>query len=372
MLNPPYQSAPQLIEDNAIPGNFDKINPFSHHNDKISAPQIVKHVFGNQDQIASFSTIKLALISFEMTKLKQHSCYSYSRTSNDICIDDDSIERNLFYHLDESRHLDEYCKALDIAVLEHGANIVALNELGFPTSDQLPSSIANDHAVKLVQQKHCVIAAGSYHDSRTQFNSGHLYYFGDNQVNDVFYHKQVSAANLGELVSVPPDRHSIMVEAFGIRIAVVICLDMLDYSTMACLFDPAYYSNLILVPSFADNTTGMINAGKEFSEALPGIVAVLNKNTKNGEKYPGKILYFGREIVETSDANKIVANTQLTPNSTPSFVDISPPGGDTRIILFEIKMDEFLCEKHFYTSHYNPSFRWLFGIPTIRRKIRRG
>lgn len=152
-----------------------------------------------------------------------------------------------------------------------------MNELGIPASPTGPSRAFFKELKSWARQTSSLIVAGSFHDARTKYNTGYIFTPASPDCGYTF-HKQVSAKDIKEYVSVPSDRQSVMVLAFGFNIGVIICLDLLDYSTVASLVDLRDAVDFILVPSYseAEGVSRLGRIAKIASQAMPGGVGIVN------------------------------------------------------------------------------------------------
>ncbi len=158
---------------------------------------------------------------------------------------------------------------------ELGAKIVCFNELSFPSWNQEPVKKAMDLTRKLATEHRCLIVAGSTHDRRTLYNTSHLFFPGCDP-NGLAYHKQISATSIGELVSVPAKRQTICTRVFGLNVAVLICLDLADFSAVASVVKLAERVDVLLVPCYSEWMDSLNRVAKSASAALQGIVALVN------------------------------------------------------------------------------------------------
>jgi hypothetical protein len=237
---------------------------------------------------------------------------------------------------------DNYTHALAEALDKYRANVVCFNELGAPINPEGPSIRFFNHVRKLSKQWKALVVAGSFHDFRTKYNTGYL--FTPNCPEEGWsFHKQTSAVELGERVSVPPFRRSVVIPAFGVRIGVVICLDIVDYSTVASLVSLADLIDFVLVPACSFETQALERAARIASQGMPGGVGIINFD--RGRKYSSSLYVFGEEIDPVESA-------RLGGNS--GWIDI-----------YEITWDEFRNRK---LSQDTPSdVNWLFRSRPIDR-----
>ncbi|MFC1864735.1 hypothetical protein ACFLYG_02795 [Chloroflexota bacterium] len=78
--------------------------------------------------------------------------------------------------------------------------------------------------------------------------------------------------------------------AFGLRICVVVCLDVMDYSTAASIVQHGDEIDFLLVPTYSENLEGMEKIAREIAGALPGGVALVDH--ERGVKYSNCLWLF--------------------------------------------------------------------------------
>jgi len=171
----------------------------------------------------------------------------------------------------------DYKEALTIAAERHKADIICINEFGFPAVNGVPDLRAEILARTIANHQRIVIVAGSHHDSRTWLNTGYIFYPGCEPFGRP-YHKQVSSSWLGELIAVSSDRKSLSFKAYGLNMCVIVGTDLMDYSTVASIVR-CHSVDVLLVPSFFDNSDAMIMTAQTVSMALPGLVVLVNRNS---------------------------------------------------------------------------------------------
>lgn len=253
------------------------------------------------------------------------------------------------YSAQKAGELFEYYKAwLLMALEEFKANIVCINELGFPSHNCLPLPAARKFTRELANKYHSLIIAGSYHDRRTAYNTGHIYYPGCGPYGKAF-HKQVSATKLTkpEFVSVPSERLSLSVEAFGLKICIVICLDMMDFSTAASIVQSGDLIDFLLVPAYSDDIEPIEKVAYSISRALPGGVAIVNHHRPG--KYSSSLYLFDNK----------------NPKKTKTE-DISNDGG--QLTVHEINSKWFLGERRDRKDRVEGELVWLYGRPQPERR----
>jgi hypothetical protein len=176
------------------------------------------------------------------------------------------------------RWLEAYKEALSYAVDEFRAHIICVSELGLPHRNVVPLKEAQTFARKLSSDRNVLIVAGTSHDERTLYNTGYVYHPGS---NGWAFHKTLSASGMGELISSPAARRVLRVKAFGLRIAMMICLDIADYATLASVIRVRDNVEMLLVPCYTEKFDKMLEVAKLASKALRGIVAMVNGHVPN-------------------------------------------------------------------------------------------
>lgn len=341
------ESASEIILENPFHKNYKKISDIRHYN-------------SGQLQIKQ-DDIRIALVSLEMPDNKiafsESQIYDSRYKKCPIFTDKERCKRTTHYYINEQTHYENFQLALEIALEKYEADIVCFHELGFPTKNKKPFGIAVRYAKKMARIHNCIIIAGSWNDKRTLYNTGLVFYPEDvNDVNHEFYHKQTSANDVGEYISVPPNRSAVSIQAFGLRFGIIICLDLLDYSSIAPLCDRYNEIDFVFIPSFCDNITPMQRVAAYISEVLPGGVAIINRSLVGEQAHPGITYFFGKKL-EYSDKNA----------NYPHYIIRSIPNGKGKIILHDINYQEFTRIKQYTKQTIHEDLKWLFGIPTTRK-----
>jgi hypothetical protein len=189
----------------------------------------------------------------------------------------------------DKRFLQQYKEALTHAVDVMGAHVVCVSELGLPHSDIMPMDEAQEFAHQLSVSRNVLIVAGTSHDRRTLYDTGYIYHPGG---EGWAFHKTLSATGMLELISSPAKRRVLMVQTFGLRIAVMICLDIADYATLASVIRVKEKVDVVLVPCYTLKFDKMLEVAKLASKALGGIVAMVNAHIPNAACH---IARFGKD-----------------------------------------------------------------------------
>ena len=178
----------------------------------------------------------------------------------------------------EKKYLRTYKEALTHATKVMGAHVVCVSELGLPNHRIVPMAEAHHFARTLSGARRALIVAGTSHDKRTLYNTGYLYHPGG---EGWAFHKTLSATGMGELISAPAKRRVLTVKTFGLRIAVLICLDIADYATLASVIRVKDKVDVVLVPCYTFKFDKMLDVAKMASKALGGVVAMVNAHVPN-------------------------------------------------------------------------------------------
>jgi len=220
--------------------------------------------------------------------------------------------------------------------IDEGARIICINELGFPVSQGRPHVSAIKVARDLANKHKAFILAGSLHDGITKYNTGYLFYPGCPR-DGYLFHKHVSACQAGEYISIPPHRQSLTTTVLGFKISVIICLELMDYSTISSIVQLGAGVDFLLIPAYCEeeSTGSMIKMARFASNAMPGGVALVN--------YSFSRLYL-------FDKLKKPYKTLPVPNN----------GGKVR--LYKIDYDKFNRDKRNKQNNRPPDISWLFNL----------
>jgi hypothetical protein len=173
----------------------------------------------------------------------------------------------------------------------------------------------------------------------------------------------VSAKPL-ELVNVPPVRESRSVWAFGLNIGVIICLDLLDYTSTASLIDPKSKINLILIPCFSDNIVPMERITEDLSKVLPGGMILVNRYKVGGEEFPVRMWFFGQELICSKTKKKYPEINKKYPYYSAHFL----PKKKGKIIILDIDYNWFCSEQQKKSEGCSPYLKYLYGIPAFQEQ----
>ncbi len=264
-------------------------NPFGIYAPRISIFRAVNPLQDDNFTEASKSSLRLAFVSLPEISggLKDLDLLGISEEPHSL---HDSAQwhryRAVFHPSasDEKEFAASYKAGIEQSI-ELKANVICVNELGFPTSNGEPDKGLLKWTWQIAVAKNVAIIAGSCHDIQTLHNCGYLFYPGCPPLGDAFW-KQVSACEIGEHVSVPPHRESVSFRAFGWGFCVLICLDIMDYSTVASIAK-GWTSNhdLLIVMAYTKDIAFMERMFSSISRALPGCVVGINHD-QDLPKYP--------------------------------------------------------------------------------------
>lgn len=316
-------------------------NPFLPLSSEISRA----HAFHLPSQMAEWRAGQISLAMVSLPPLDFRVSYTSTADKEDQgAVDLEARARALvtFKAKSAKDHLKWYEKGLRHAVEELGADIVCVNELGFPVAKQRPRARAVKLTRDLATENNCLIAAGSLHDRRTFYNTGHYFYPGCDP-DGTPYHKQVSAVSRAELVSVPPIRKTLCTQVFGLQVAVLVHLDLADFSSMAAVVRREDRVDLLLVPCYSEQMEDFKNIALMASNAMSGMIALVNYQAPGSS--PCFVAQFGKPV----------------DNLKSTLVPDSP----VRVTMHEIDNGGFWSEKQNRQVGARRSMHWLFGDPTV-------
>jgi len=164
---------------------------------------------------------------------------------------------------------------------------------------------------KLVKNTPALIITGSHHDSRTRYNTGYIFY-PSCPIHGQPFHKQVSATQpeIGEYISVPSERQSKVITAFRFNIAVITCLDLMDFSIISSLVQLRDKLDFIIIPTCSPKTEPLEEIAKTVSEVLRGGVFINNEYRK-GKKPASHAYFFGDRRPKDPDSQIILDNNGI-------------------------------------------------------------
>lgn len=289
------------------------------------------------------STVRVALISLPKLDFGIKEYAITSRSTFSSLTERRACHRQLVrLNNEHAKQLQEdYNNALSYALGKLEADIICVNELGYPTFRQKPRKDVAAKTRRMAREHEAFILAGTYHDPETFYNTGRIFYPGC-PTEGAYYHKQVSAVSTQELISIPPNRSTLLSSAHGLWIGVLVCLDLADFSSVAAVVNFQDRCDLLLVPSYTEYTDSLRKLVETTSKAMQGIVALVNYHSPDPALPAFVARQFGEEITMTvHDA----------------------PGSAGRVAVIEIDIDEFHESKRQKRFGESPDERmeWLFG-----------
>ncbi|HSY52294.1 MAG TPA: hypothetical protein VLC46_26060 [Thermoanaerobaculia bacterium] len=317
-------------------------NPFFTLAKKLCIPDVIPEVAKLRRPVDG--AVRLALISMpDVSYVEKDFKWRKALPSG---VHEEDVRRTLaaVSHADSKRMLVAFREALLFAVEEGNANIVCVSELGLPSRDAVPLQEAQQIAFEISCKHNALIIAGSSHDSRTMFNTGYLFHPTEKRATWAF-HKNASAHKMGERIMTPARRRVLIVDAFDLRIATMICLDVVDYTTLASVMAAGDQVDVVLVPSYTLRFEKMQDVATVASQALPGVVALVNARLPVGSSF---IAQCGVEI-------KLPAPSVL-------------PGG-AEVALLSLKIDELKEKRTQAKNDLHPYLDWMFGNRYIPRDL---
>jgi carbon-nitrogen hydrolase len=235
-------------------------------------------------------------------------------------------EMSPYYHMSRPHHARTIALArqklkedIQYLVEIRGANVVCVNELGYPAF-KLPREKGYDkelHAQlrqldaefrdflqELCNQHECVIVCGSYHDVEDFKNKAVIFApreAGAKERQNEYQkeHQKLTTAkagSVGEVVRTPPHTGFELYDTYVGRVGVLICSDVVDMNiffqlTLIGTTRPESSPDVILVPSWTE--APLTRACQDLSYFSNTVVAYVNGN---GE--PHAAVYMGGELVK--------------------------------------------------------------------------
>lgn len=239
--------------------------------------------------------VRIALVSMPSF---QYEIAKFSSLRNEEKVPDgvhpDVFMRTLvrFDHRTAADMLSVFTNALNTTISEYSPDVICFNELGLPTNDMSPSRAAKRLAWEVSQRHEVLIVAGTGHDALSLHNTGYVFRPGGPKAGDSF-HKSISAQSVGELINTPPARRVVAVEYRGLKIAIMICLDVADYASIAAVVKVGDGVDVLLVPCYTQKFEAMGAIADITSKALPGIVAMVNAELPDSDARCCRISAFG-------------------------------------------------------------------------------
>lgn len=327
-----------------------ELNPFSHIHLKISDVQVIE--IRSLPEKNGHGDIIIAYISLPSV-ISNTIEYEVEKTNITTHIDKEANTRNLIYYGEEESDvlLKAFKKSIIYAIEKCKANIICINELGLPLkilNTDTRMSQARLDALAFAKDKadthKCLIFAGTTHDHRTFLNTAHIFYPGCQEYG-ICFHKQVSACDTTELISISPIRKSLILKAFGLRIGFLICLDIGDYSSVTPLVKLRDRIDILIIPTFSRKFEPLGDVAHFVCKAITGYAALINYYDKGTA---GSHLYkFDEESTLELEKHK--------PEEDSNF----------EVNLHRLNLEELKNEKAQNTNKISPKIKWFFGLKKL-------
>jgi len=309
-------------------------NPFFKLAEKLCKPHVLTEIQGRprpDDGIVRIALVSMPAVPFATTDVRRAKSVRAGMDPNDV-------RRTLtnFSPTSVVKMRKAYKEALKAALEEHGAHIVCFNELGLPSKNMKPDDVEN-----LVSRRHdALVIAGTAHDKVTMFNTGYLLH---PPKHTHAFHKYASAVTMHERIMTPAQRRVLIVSTFGLKIAVMICLDVVDYTTFASVMRASDYVNVVLVPCYTERFEQMQDIATVASKALPGVVALVNSRQRAGSRYVAQC----GEVLD------------------PSAPQLLPGGAE--IAVLSLNLNELEERRTDAKVNADPCLDWMFGSRYLPR-----
>ena len=233
-------------------------------------------------------------------------------------------------HIQINRHKKayEYWKLYKSAIekaLNKDSKVVCINELGVPADIRGPLPAFFKGVKELAEKYSAVIITGSFHDTRTRYNTGYVFY-PDCPASGEAFHKQVSATQkeIGEYINIPPKRESIVIKAYKLYISVITCLDLMDYSIISSLVQVGDKVDFIFVPACSPKIEPLEEVASVASKTLPGGVGIVNTYSKGRKNHSCLYLFDDNNPKLPDDSDN------LDDNGIINYYDIPTQSFDDR------------------------------------------
>lgn len=215
-----------------------------------------------------------------------------------------------------SRARSVYLRALECA-RSANAHITCFNELAVPTlSDPIRPCPEIIQACRVdADANDAFTVYGTSHEEESLHNTARVFFPLQEEGDECLHYKRISArrvAGVTKEVSVPSRREQFYYKAWGLKIGVLICRDLLDFSAVAGLVPRCH---LLLVPCYAapPAMARLSEMACVISKAMKGAVVLVNrfvKAEKDEEEtsVDPSIAYFRGEVLNA----KIVSSSSST------------------------------------------------------------
>lgn len=244
-------------------------NPFIQVSKHVSQPKFALRDVGPVKDSIRFVAVAMPWLDGELV--------SYGPSHNDWGVDPKTVGRQLFKHSDASARQFEaaFLEAVETALVVEGADVVCFSELAFPTFRGRPLRRVAHHVDRLAKRHGALIVAGTAHDHRTLMNTGLIFSPSEVKTGRSF-HKHVSALAMGERVEAPSERNIVYVRAFGFKVAILICLDLVDYSLVAAAVRASELTDMVLACCLTEETMPLEGVAAAASAAIGGYTVMVN------------------------------------------------------------------------------------------------
>lgn len=238
------------------------------------------------------------------------------------------------------------------AAVRGDAHIICFSEMAFPTNAEgTLHADAMQEAWRTATERRCLIVGGTAHNRECLHNICPVFFpreTDEEKSAGHLYYKQISATALNppELVSVPSVRFAHMYVAFGLRIGVLVCADLADYSSVAGFVPEA---NLLLVPCHSHRFERLQSIAAATSIAMNGVVALANCHD-HGIAPSTVVNYCGK--TPKSDSGAIRRTRKAAQKLS----------GGGQVSFFDIDVNALRDRKIAPPSKEHEGFRWLFGL----------
>lgn len=315
-----------------------RVNPFSHMIEAICGVTMLDPASPIPSRNARMRIALVSMPAPELLPVEVLSSVRIDPPPEDV--DVKACKRALvtFDRSTAARMLETFEEALRHA-MGFSPDVICFNELGMPSSDMVPMPEAIELAWKASQDSGSLIIAGSAHDQRTLYNTGYLFRPGGPRTAETF-HKTLSARSVGELISAPASRRVLALPFAGMRIAIMICLDIADYASIASVVKVGDGVDLLLVPCFTPKFDDMVSIARVTSRALPGVVALVNAVLPDTSAKECQVAAFGRLQAAT-------ATSVTTSGAVVSIVEIDRADFQQERIKLKTARDESTRELEF-------------------------
>jgi len=212
-----------------------------------------------------------------------------------------------------------------------------------PVQNREPSAAAIGATRQLAQDIGALIIAGTAHEERSLGNAAHVFY-PDCKPSGVKCYKQTSAFLAGERISISPERLSTFIRAHQLRIGLLICSDLADYSAVSRIVQQDI--EMLLVPCYSKDVGKLPHLAREISAAMRGCVALVNYY--HPDQLPAKysVFFSGQEEPRQSTHDILLAGRIVG-----------------EVNLFTISFDRFLTAKRGAPAVPEPrqaALEWMF------------